>query len=251
MAGLKDTAPPALDAAHDALFLDLDGTLVEIADDPAQVRMDEAARAMLRALAKRAGGAVAVLTGRTMAEADRISGAAIGAVAALHGLEMRWSHAAPLQAPQPARQVRDLAAMFAKQIARGDLNARLEDKNVSLALHYRHAPEAEARVHEAACAAAAAHNLRTMKGKMVIEILPPGANKGDALRAFMQAPPFAGRRPIMVGDDITDESAFEAANALGGASILVGPARASAASSRLDGVAAVRAWLGAALEAAR
>src|SRR5690554_3274979 len=65
LAGLKDTAPPALDAAHDALFLDLDGTLVEIADDPAQVRMDEAARAMLGALAKRAGGAVAVLTGRT------------------------------------------------------------------------------------------------------------------------------------------------------------------------------------------
>lgn len=90
-----------------------------------------------------------------------------------------------------------------------------------------------------------------MRGKMVVELLPPDAAKGDALRDFMKVAPFAERTPVMVGDDVTDESAFEAANALGGFSILVGHVRETAARHRLESVAAVRAWLAHALEAAR
>ena len=249
MAGLRDKAPPALEAGRDALFLDLDGTLVEIADDPAAVRMDARTQDILRALNQRAGGALALITGRTLEAADTVTGCVIAPVGGLHGMQMRIAHQhAPLL--RPLAPVRALVTEFGALAASGALDVHIEDKGLSLALHYRHAPWAEKRVHELAEAAAQRHGLRTLKGKMVIEILPQGAGKGDALRTFMQQAPFAGRRPIMVGDDITDESAFAAANELGGVSVLVGAPRQTHAAYRLENVAAVRAWLARALEAA-
>jgi len=250
VARLTDNTPPALEAGRDALFLDLDGTLVEIADDPAGVRMDEPARALLRALSARMDGAVALLTGRSLEAADIISGGAIEPVGALHGIDMRLSRAVLHTAPPLLQQMRTASAKFSALIASGALDARMEDKGASVALHYRHAPHAQQHVHALAHAFAAEHGLRTLKGKMVIELLPPGADKGQALRAFMQQAPFVNRRPIMVGDDVTDESAFDAANALGGRSVLVGAPRDTAALHALPGVAAVRAWLGRALETA-
>jgi len=249
--GLSDIAPPDLVIARDALFLDLDGTLVEIAEDPAAVRMNNEACLMLRALNDRVSGALAVLTGRALDAADGITGATIVPIGALHGLHIRGATGDMLAQPAPLAQLRELAANIAAEIARGSLNARLEDKGASIALHYRHAPDEEARICAFARAAAEKIGLRTLKGKLVIEILPLGAAKGDALRIFMQTPPFAGRAPIAVGDDITDESAFAAANALGGASILVGPPRITAARYRLESVNAVHAWLSRGLEAAR
>jgi trehalose 6-phosphate phosphatase len=249
LSGLLKVSPPVLDLKRDALFLDLDGTVVEIADSPSDVRLEPGMRAVLCAWGER--GALAVLTGRAVADADRILNGAIGAIAGLHGLESRLSPQHWSRRGGEHAGVRELAQRFAEEIASGALNARLEDKGASFALHYRHAPEQEARVVRAAEAAAEVHGLRALKGKMVVEILPSGAAKGDALREFMEIAPFAGRRPVAVGDDVTDESAFEAANALGGLSVLVGPARATAAQARLDSVTAVGDWLSRALEGVR
>lgn len=222
---------------------------MEIADDPSQVRLDAVMADVLRALAR--DGAVAVLTGRKIVDADRILGGAITAIAGLHGLEQRFAPGLEIQSPRPLVALRAAAADFDAAIERGDLDARLEDKGVSVALHYRHAPSQGPKILDLVQAVAAREGLRALCGKMVVELMPPGATKGEALRALMQSPPFAGRKPVMVGDDITDESAFEAANALGGVSILVGPERTTSARHRLDSVAAVRAWLSRALEAAR
>ncbi len=205
----------------------------------------------MRALLQRAAqtGALALLTGRAVATADAILDGAISVIAGLHGLERRFGEGETHRSAQDDAPVRRVAEAFAAQIGEGRLQARLEDKGASVSLHYRHAPEAEHEVCAAAEAAAFAHGLRTLRGKMVIEILPFGATKGDALRDFMVVAPFAGRRPVMVGDDITDESAFEAANALGGLSILVGSPRETAARARVDGVRDVAAMLERALGA--
>lgn len=246
-------APP-LELGRDALFLDLDGTLVDIADDPASVRLEGAGRALLRELSSGADGAVAVLTGRTLDAADLLIGQAIAPVAAQHGLTIRFERGARIDGfatSADLSRVRVVATDLAALASKGQLEARIEDKGASVALHFRHQPRAEARVHEIAEAMADKAGLRTIKGKMVIEILPSGGGKGDALRTFMQHAPFAARRPVMVGDDVTDESAFAAANALGGVSVLVGPMRESAAQYRLEDVAAVHEWLARALEAGR
>jgi trehalose 6-phosphate phosphatase len=123
------------------------------------------------------------------------------------------------------------------------LNAVLEDKGAGIALHYRHAPPCEEEVRGVARALAAEHRLRLLYGKMVVEILAGETTKGDALIELMQGAPFAGRIPVAVGDDVTDEDAFAAALRLGGVGVLVGPSRATAARCALPDVAAVRAWL--------
>ena len=241
--------PPGIELAHDALFFDLDGTLADIAETPDAVRLDARMRAMLVDVAR--CGALAVLTGRALADADRILEGAVDAIAGLHGLESRLAPHEWRRHERASQPLRALAARFDASIASGALEARLEDKGASIALHYRHAPHAEADVRAAAEAAAANAGLRTLSGKQVIEILPQGATKGDALRDFMRTPRFTGRRPVAVGDDVTDESAFEAANALGGYSVLVGPARVTAAHYHLSSVDDVRAWLAQALGEAR
>ncbi|HRK62820.1 MAG TPA: trehalose-phosphatase [Terricaulis sp.] len=231
------------------MFFDLDGTLAEIADTPEAVRLDARMRSLLVDIVR--AGACAVLTGRAVAEADRILEGVVPAIAGLHGLESRMAPSTWLRQEARADAVRIIAARFEREIATGQLDARLEDKGASIALHYRHAPHAETRIREAAERAARAAGLKTLSGKCVIEIIPHGADKGHALRAFMHAAPFVGRRPVAVGDDVTDESAFEAANALGGYSVLVGPARRSAAQFRLGSVGDVRVWLTKALEGTR
>lgn len=222
---------------------------MEIAATPSDARLDSRMRAVLVEASRI--GAVAVLTGRTIADADRILGGAIEAIAGLHGLESRLASEQWRRRGGAHDAVRKLAAALNDDIAAGNLNALMEDKGASIALHFRHAPEEEARVTAAAEQAAAAHGLRTLRGKMVVEILPAGATKGDALREFMHLAPFAGRRPIAVGDDVTDESAFEAANALGGESVLVGALRQTSARERVDTVADVETWLASAVERAR
>jgi trehalose 6-phosphate phosphatase len=119
----------------------------------------------------------------------------------------------------------------------------VEDKPFSVAIHYRQAPHEQARVAQAMAELARSTGLTLQQGKMVIEIRPPGADKGDAVRAFMAEPDFAGARPLFVGDDLTDEHGFAAAAAMGGAGILVGPARDTAARWRLPDVPSVIRWL--------
>jgi trehalose 6-phosphate phosphatase len=193
---------------------------------------------------------VALITGRTISDADRILGGAIGNIAGVHGLEyringkLRRDHAAALELKAALEDVRDL-------IEAGVLHARVEEKGASVALHYRHAPDIEQDVRACAAQIAARHRLRTLPGKMVIEIVAGAHTKGDAVDAFLREPPFVGRAPVAVGDDVTDEDAFAAAARAGGYAIRVGASRSSSAAYRLATPAAVHEWLDASLAGGR
>jgi trehalose 6-phosphate phosphatase len=242
--------PPALDYQRDALFLDLDGTLIEIAEAPDQVVADEALLRLLREVAADAGGALALMTGRAILDADRILRGAIDCIAGLHGAECRIRPGVMLRTAKPDGAMETIRATLHAAIAAGGLNARMEDKGASVALHYRHAPASETEVCSAANALAATHGFAVVHGKMVCEILPSGPSKGAALAVLMRHAPFIGRRPVSVGDDVTDETAFAAAAGLGGLAVHVGAPRTTAAGFNLPDVQAVRAWLSASLHPA-
>jgi len=233
--------PPAIDVGRTALFLDLDGTLAEIALRPDDVAPLPQRNRALADLCVAMSGRVAVLTGRTLDEADRILDGAVQAVSAVHGLVRR----------QPDGQVVAFQASPKLQEAARTLHAFaqtqegliVEDKGLSIALHYRQAPGIEAAVREATGWLASATGLVVQDGAMVSEVRTAGPHKGDALRAFLAAAPFAGGVPVMVGDDLTDEHAFLAAKELGGYGVLVGPPRETQARYGLGSVREVLAWL--------
>ena len=232
--------PPQADWAY---FLDVDGTLLELALTPDAVAVDAALPKLLETLHRRAGGALALVSGRALADLDRRVGATQVPRAGQHGLERRdaagrvWLHAAP-----PAGK-RGLLAALAPVLARhGDLV--LEDKGLTLALHYRRAPMLGAYVHRllSRLAAEAGTGLQLQTGKRVVELKPAGIDKGTAVVEYLAEPPFQGRRPVFVGDDATDEHAFAVVNARGGISVKVGSG-ATCARYRLSDVPAVRTWL--------
>jgi trehalose 6-phosphate phosphatase len=236
------TRPEPLDPRASALFLDLDGTLAAFAARPQDVGPEAARSSLLRALGERLDGRLAVISGRTIAEVDRILDGAVVAVAGVHGLERRWPDGR-IERPDPDPGLAIARAVFA------DLKTRfpgllIEDKTLSLAIHFRGQPDAGDEVLQTAQAMAARTGLVIQNGEQVVELRGLGARKGDALNAFMHIAPFAGAHPLFVGDDLTDEDGFSAAFALGGEGILVGPARRTAARRGLDNVAAVIAWLG-------
>lgn len=236
--------PPAalLDGA--ALFLDFDGTLVDLADTPDAVSVSAGLPSLLRRLCSRLGGRVAIVSGRAVRDLERHLDCSGIAISGSHGLELRLATGEhlPLAAPVGIAELRDEIARFA-EAAPGLL---IEEKPASIALHYRQAPHTEEEVNAFMASLAQRSGFVLQAGKMVLELRPSGADKGDALRTFMAQPPFAGSRPIFIGDDVTDEHGFEAAAAMGGAGVLVGPPRPSAARFRLDGVAEVAEWLEAA-----
>lgn len=235
--------PPPPDLIQDAaLFLDFDGTLVELADRPDSIAVSPQLPSLLQRLAQRLQGRVAILSGRSIADLEAHLDCKGMAVAGSHGLELRLADgtALPLAVPPGFGEVRSEIAAFAAA-TQGLL---VEEKPAGIALHYRQAPEAEIAAIALMERIAADHDLLLQHGKMVVELRPPGADKGDALRTFMAEPPFAGARPVVVGDDLTDEHAFRAAAALSGAAVLVGPERETAATYRLPSVAAVADWLG-------
>lgn len=233
--------PPSLEAGAVSLFLDLDGTIAEIAPHPDAVGPDETRRRRLASLIPALGGRVAVLTGRTLDDADRILDRAVTPVAAVHGLVRR----------SPDGRIEASKAAYGLAAAREDLASLtaqvpgllLEDKGVSIAVHYRQAPQAQAVVLEATRRLAADHGLTVQAGAMVSELRTPGAHKGDALAWFATQPPFAGFMPVMVGDDVTDENGFARAETLGGYGVLVGAPRPTQARFGLPTVEAVLAWL--------
>lgn len=238
--------PPALDLFHAALFLDLDGTIAEIAAQPGDVGPSPERTALLRHLGERLDGRIAVLTGRTLEDADRILEGAVPITAAVHGL-VRRDAAGGVAAAKPSPGL-EAARVALTQLAQARPGLVLEEKVSSLALHYRHAPDAEEGVLDATRRIAKLNGLTVQTGAMVSELRTPGPHKGDALADIMGAPPFAGAAPVMVGDDLTDEAAFEAAARLGGYGVLVGAGRPTAARWRLEDVPAVMTWL---LEALR
>jgi len=240
--------PPPTRLARPALFLDMDGVLAPLAETPDAVKADGRRTATLRAVADRLGGRVAIISGRTIAEVDRISGSALASASGVHGLERRRADGS-LERTTPDKGVRTAVDAF-EAFARERPGLIVEDKAVSAGLHYRGAP-AEARAAEALARRLAGETgLALQAGNLVVELKTPGADKGTALTAFMAEAPFAEALPVMFGDDLTDEHGFAAANALGGFGVLVGPPRATAARYGLRDVAAVLAWLDAVEESA-
>lgn len=224
-----------------ALFLDMDGVLAPLAPRPEDVVPVARRTEILRRLAKRLKGRMAIVSGRTLAEIDRISEAASPAASGVHGLERR-RHDGSLERPPAHPAVRKVVETL-DDYAADRPGMIVEDKTVSAGLHYRQAPGFAADVRRLGERLAAETGLAIQHGDQVMELKTPGTSKGTAVRAFMAEAPFAGALPIMVGDDLTDEDGFEAATALGGFGVLVGPERPTAARYRLENVEAVLGWL--------
>jgi trehalose 6-phosphate phosphatase len=243
--------PYALPVGKCAFFLDLDGTLLEFATRPDAVSVDAGLRALLEELRSRSGGALALVSGRSIATLDALLAPLRLPAAGLHGFERRDAAGVVRTHPPPDRRRLEEARRQMEQWVRTHPRLVLEDKGFALALHYRRVPKLESAVVEAVIAIAArvrGSGLAVQRGHMVVELAPAGVNKGSAVAAFMAEPPFAGRRPLCAGDDLTDEPAFEWVNAAGGVSVAVSAARPTAARTHLNSVDEVRAWLRALLE---
>jgi trehalose 6-phosphate phosphatase len=242
----EPNAPPPGLAADAALFLDFDGTLVELAEAPDLITVPATLPDLLVRLSERLGGRVAILSGRALADLERHLGCTGFAVSGSHGLELRLPDGRILSHP-PAVDLSQIRAAIARFAAERP-GLLVEDKPAGIAVHFRQAPELAEEVSGLLGDLARERGLALQHGKAVIELRPAGADKGDALRALMAEPPFIGARPLFVGDDLTDEHGFAAAAALGGAGLLVGTPRASAARWLLPDVAAVAHWLAGAVE---
>ncbi len=238
--------PPPVRLDRAALFLDLDGVLAPLAPTPDAVAPDSRRTAVLRLLDQRLDGRLAIVSGRTLAEIDRISGEAAPSASGVHGLERRRRDGS-LENRPASPGVRVAIAAFSA-FAAGRPGVIVEDKGVSAGLHFRLAPAAEVAAGRLARDLADETGLTLQPGSMVLELKTPGADKGSAVTAFMAEAPFQGATPIMLGDDLTDEYGFRAAAALGGFGVLVGPGRDTAARYRLDDVDSVLTWLEAVAE---
>lgn len=225
-----------------ALFLDVDGTIAEIAPRPDLVTVPGALRPTLATLQSALGGAVALVSGRTVADVEALLPWADVAVAGAHGLETRRPGERAARVPAAAGFAPLVAALRAFCDARPGLI--LEDKSVCAAVHYRQRPDLGGAVRETVARLLGERpGFVSLEGKAVVEIKPAGTDKGSAIRGFMAEAPFAGREPVFVGDDTTDEPGFAAVRALGGMAVRVGDARPTRAAYRLPDVGAVLAWL--------
>lgn len=230
----------SIPAERAALFLDFDGTLAAIELRPDLARPTAAAMKALRGALEGLDGRVAIVTGRALQEIDALLEGAVPLIAGSHGLERRTSSGGidrPARAPELSAVAQEAAEIAA--IHEGVL---IEDKGLSIAIHYRQAPAHEAAVR-AFAGQAVREGLELQHGHMVCEIRMAGADKGAALEAFLGEPPCQGATPIFVGDDLTDEAAFAAAARHGGFGVLVGPERRTAALGRLEDPDAVAAWI--------
>lgn len=234
--------PPLLTARH-CLFLDLDGTLADIAPRPELARVEDAMKDEIARLAPLLDGALAIVSGRPLHEIDAMIGPLDLPAAGIHGAERRagkGSEPVTLAVPE------ELAALVLKleDFARANDGLSVEKKGHAVALHFRARPELEIAVHQMMEeAAGSAPGLTLMKGKMVMEAKPRAATKGAAVEAFMALAPFKNRLPVFAGDDVTDEDGFRAAAAHRGFGIKIGEGE-SAAAHRLASPQALRQWIG-------
>ena len=211
-----------LDPRSIALLLDVDGTLIDLGPSPSDVHVSDALRQSLKRLLPLTGGALALVSGRPIADLDRLFAPlklpAIGG----HGAEMRVQGGEVAQAAAPLSP--DLRRQLADAATPGS-GIVVEDKGYSLALHYRNVPQQEdaLRAHIAAGRAAfPGEATEVLPGKAMFEVKRPGVNKGDSVRALMSLAPFAGRQPVFIGDDVTDDSVFAVLPQLNGLGFSVG-----------------------------
>lgn len=238
---MPPSAPPY--SRDSAFFLDIDGTLLDIAETPEAVHAEAADYRLLEDLHAAAGGAVALISGRTLAMIDELFAPLKLPAAGQHGFERRDGEGRRRRHRFDAARLRPIAEVL-RQFADEYPGLVFEDKGASVALHYRLAPRLGETAHAKALAAAAMlpGEVEVQPGKMVWEIKPAGAHKGMAIEEFMRELPFRDRLPVFLGDDLTDEDGFRLVNRIGGHSIKVG-AGATAARWRLSDPAAARAWL--------
>lgn len=239
------TAPiPPDAAARWALFLDVDGTLVEIAAEPDAVVVTPRLIAVLGRLQSALGGAIALVSGRTVAKLDSLFAPLRLPAAGNHGLERRGADGRIHRPPVRESEIARLRAAFA-DFAGAHPGSIVEDKGLSIALHFRLASAcgAEAVALADRLVAELGGGFRVQHGKMMVEVRPDGGTKGSVIDSFMMEPPFAGRIPVFVGDDVTDEDGFAAVNRRNGLSMRVGDAAHSAARFRVDSVMALLGWL--------
>ncbi len=232
--------------AKDALFLDFDGTLVDIAPHPDAIEVAASLLGLLEVLTGALEGKLAIVSGRSLADLERHLGRLDIAMAGSHGGEFRPAGTSEVQSladPLPGNIVAALEAISERH---GGL--LVEPKPFSAAIHFRDRPQAEADVLARTQDLADRSGLKLTKGKMVAELAMPGSDKGSAVARFMDTPVFSGSQPVFVGDDITDEDAFKTVLDFEGGGVLVGPERKTAARWRLPGVAHVHDWLKAILQ---
>ena len=234
----EQALPSSVHVRDAAFLLDVDGTLIDIAPTPDSVQVPAGLIDDLRALRRRCGDALALVTGRPIGQVDALLGDAAYAVAGEHGAVFRPGPGEPLISP-------DLASAPEPWIARADalaarhMGASVERKRHGFVLHYRAVPEMGPvfRLAMQAFLAERPRDFVLLPAKMAWEIRPVGIDKGRAVAAIMARPPFAGRVPIYVGDDVTDEDGVAEARRMGGVGLMVGQDFADAA--------AVRAWISA------
>ena len=232
-----------IDIRTSAVLLDVDGTLLDLADTPPSVEVPRQLKRALKALGEQSGGATSFVSGRSLADLDRLFAPLKLATVAGHGAELRIEEGAPPHrhdAAIPDNLRRRLAAFAASNDG-----VIVEDKGYSLALHYRQVPQRAAAVYEAVAAACAdypANALDVLAGKAVLEVKPGGFNKGTGIRELMKSPPFRGRRPIFIGDDVTDEAAFAVLPEFDGLGFSVGR-ELSGLAGFFQSPSDVRAWL--------
>ncbi|WP_437614767.1 trehalose-phosphatase [Erwinia sp. V71] len=233
---------PALSGGLWAFFFDVDGTLATIQQRPEAVKIPQATREALQSLAQLSDGALALVSGRPVSQLDALIAPLRFPLAGVHGAERRDARGMLHQQALPAEVAHALATQLQQALAEWP-GTHLENKGMAFALHYRQAPQYQQQVLQLAAELAERFpQLVQQPGKCVVELKPQGTDKGAAIRAFMQEAPFAGRTPVFIGDDLTDEAGFMAVNTMQGISVKVG-AGSSAARYRLQAVEDVWQWL--------
>jgi trehalose 6-phosphate phosphatase len=231
--------PPSLEWC---LFLDVDGTLIELTDAPLETFADAALKALLGHVAERLGGAVALVSGRSIRYLDELFAPLRLPAAGLHGVERRKAsgvlHGASFVDTQLSQ-----ARTAVHALVEAHPGTSMEDKGRTIAVHFRMAPQVEANIRQSLMdiAKPLGSNYHIQEGNMVLEIKPRGFSKATAIKAFMKEPPFSGRKPVFVGDDLTDLDGFRLVEDQGGISIAVGGRVRG--QFRLENAAAVRTWL--------
>lgn len=228
-----------------SLFLDFDGTLAELAETPDGVRVDAGLPDTLSALHRTLGGALALVSGRSIAQLDAFLAPARLPAAGMHGLERRGKYGVRGPREDFVRALAPLRAALAPMVE-DDPRLVVEDKGASLVLHYRRAPEREEECRRMVAKLLEDRpelsRFRVVLGKRMVEAVPAGSDKGTAIREFMREAPFAGRRPVFAGDDITDEDGFDVVVELAGLGVKVGEGR-TRAPYRAASVADLIVWL--------
>jgi len=226
-----------------AFFLDVDGTLLDIRPQPRDVVADTSLLDLLSALRAEVADALALVSGRAIEDLDRIFAPLTFTAAGLHGCDLRFADGSRFGLPD---RVMDKARPALRHFVASHPGLLLEDKGATLAVHYRQRPDLGPIVIDALTRVAGDADYRVQQGKMVVELKPPGFDKGGAITRLMQDAPFKDRQPVFIGDDLTDEAGFVAVNAMGGFSVRVGAvSMPSAARYRVATVAALRALLAA------